>query len=347
VGSLDYLPFGGPMRWSGQTDLPELFTGQRRDAQTGAYDFRARLYEPSLGRFLAPDEARQYASPYVYAGNDPLGRTDPDGRAAGRAVALLGAAGAAAIGAFVDFVVRPAFRGSWPHRLFTSIFTTERVKALKEWGEDVDERDRGRLTSAIRSFGELLYNFSHQELAAIKQRYPYAYAYHTPIILLTIYRAIRPEIYVDWEGPQKGNAARHFFWMGKAARYGGVELARGLGAAHEEGRPGAGRLGFFDGLADKINNALAWNYADARKDELRTIFNQLWKDRLLALNAEGTAIAEEGSTEEARAQAEAELIESYRRGLEHLKQVFPHDTPDFNDEEREYLRKHLGWAAGA
>ncbi|MGI5521497.1 RHS repeat domain-containing protein [Micromonospora sp. CA-259024] len=60
--------------------LPILFTGQEFDAETGLYAFPARLYDPCVARFLNPDPAAQYASPYVYVGNQPTLLTDPSGQ---------------------------------------------------------------------------------------------------------------------------------------------------------------------------------------------------------------------------------------------------------------------------
>jgi RHS repeat-associated protein len=60
--------------------LPYLFTGQELDSELGLYAFPARLYDPALGRFLAPDATGQYASPYVYVGNQPSMLVDPTGQ---------------------------------------------------------------------------------------------------------------------------------------------------------------------------------------------------------------------------------------------------------------------------
>jgi RHS repeat-associated protein len=50
-------------------------TGERVDAETnGLYDFRARIYSPSLGRFMQADPigAAGGINLYAYVGNDPL-----------------------------------------------------------------------------------------------------------------------------------------------------------------------------------------------------------------------------------------------------------------------------------
>ena len=59
------------------------FTGQEEDTESGLMNYRARLYDPALGRFLGVDPAGQFASPYLYAGNNPVSLTDPTGEFAG------------------------------------------------------------------------------------------------------------------------------------------------------------------------------------------------------------------------------------------------------------------------
>ncbi len=59
-----------------------LFTGREWLSELGLYDYRARLYQPELGRFLQPDpkefEAGDY-NIYRYCHNDPVNRSDPLG----------------------------------------------------------------------------------------------------------------------------------------------------------------------------------------------------------------------------------------------------------------------------
>ncbi|HTK07867.1 MAG TPA: RHS repeat-associated core domain-containing protein, partial [Ktedonobacteraceae bacterium] len=84
IATFHYLPFGSLLPDNG--DSPEatrrfryLYTGQEYDEEIGLYNYRARLYDSDLGRFLTPDPKRQFPSPYVYVNNNPLSFTDPTG----------------------------------------------------------------------------------------------------------------------------------------------------------------------------------------------------------------------------------------------------------------------------
>ena len=57
------------------------FTGREWDAETQLYFYRARYYDPQLGRFLSEDPIGLAGgiNPYVYAGNDPVNHKDPYG----------------------------------------------------------------------------------------------------------------------------------------------------------------------------------------------------------------------------------------------------------------------------
>jgi RHS repeat-associated protein len=59
-----------------------LFTGREWIQDMRVYDFRARLYQPELGRFLQPDPLEFAAGDnnlYRYCHNDPVNSTDPTG----------------------------------------------------------------------------------------------------------------------------------------------------------------------------------------------------------------------------------------------------------------------------
>jgi RHS repeat-associated protein len=84
VAVFHYLPFGSLL--PDNDNVPEaikrfryLYTGQEYDEEIGLYNYRARLYDSDLGRFLTPDPKREFPSPYVYVNNNPLSFTDPTG----------------------------------------------------------------------------------------------------------------------------------------------------------------------------------------------------------------------------------------------------------------------------
>ncbi len=55
---------------------PYMFTGRRFDIETGLYYYRARYYNPHIGRFMQTDPV---GYGYAYCGNNPLSYTDPSG----------------------------------------------------------------------------------------------------------------------------------------------------------------------------------------------------------------------------------------------------------------------------
>ena len=80
----NYTPFGELMQDNSGGPYKDKFsyryTGQEYDAETGLYNYRARVYDPDLARFYSTDPARQLFGPYTYVGNNPVKFIDPDGR---------------------------------------------------------------------------------------------------------------------------------------------------------------------------------------------------------------------------------------------------------------------------
>ncbi len=112
VARYDYHAFGAELLASGPDPgvLWYRFGGQELDPETGFYNYTARLYDPFLRRFHTPDPARQFSSPYVYAGDDPLSMVDPSGQISVWAQVGIGAAmvGVMAVG----FLLTPATGGA-------------------------------------------------------------------------------------------------------------------------------------------------------------------------------------------------------------------------------------------
>jgi RHS repeat-associated protein len=61
--------------------LCTAFTGREWDPETGLYYYRARYYDPSIGRFLSEDPIglEGGVNYFRYVGNNPVTATDPDG----------------------------------------------------------------------------------------------------------------------------------------------------------------------------------------------------------------------------------------------------------------------------
>jgi RHS repeat-associated protein len=73
-----YGPYGEPDTWTG----PRFkYTGQAALPEAGLYHYKARVYDPVLGRFLQTDPVgyTDDFNLYAYVGNEPTGSTDPTG----------------------------------------------------------------------------------------------------------------------------------------------------------------------------------------------------------------------------------------------------------------------------
>jgi RHS repeat-associated protein len=77
------IPYG--MRMPGRLFSPDEYRfgyqGQfaEHDEETGYNAFEARLWDSRIGRWMSPDPAGQFWSPYLGMGNSPVNGVDPDG----------------------------------------------------------------------------------------------------------------------------------------------------------------------------------------------------------------------------------------------------------------------------
>lgn len=80
LGTQAYDPYGQPSAWSGSR---YAFTGQVMIGEAQLYHYKARAYDPALGRFLQTDPAgyQSDVNAYAYVANDPVNGLDPNGLA--------------------------------------------------------------------------------------------------------------------------------------------------------------------------------------------------------------------------------------------------------------------------
>ena len=84
VSRYNYDAFGARELEAGAELMDVGFTGREYDAETGLYHFRARVYDPDVGRFVQSDPIGFAAGDlnlYAYTWNDPGNWSDPSGLA--------------------------------------------------------------------------------------------------------------------------------------------------------------------------------------------------------------------------------------------------------------------------
>lgn len=78
----DYYPFGMPMPNRNIQDANGYryaYQGQEKDPETGKEAFELRLWDGRIGRWLTTDPAKEFHSPYLGIGNDPINYMDVRG----------------------------------------------------------------------------------------------------------------------------------------------------------------------------------------------------------------------------------------------------------------------------
>jgi RHS repeat-associated protein len=76
-----YDSFGNMTSSTGSIISPYRFTGREWDSETGLYYYRARYYDPTIGRFISEDPIgfTGIGNFYAYVRNNPINLTDPMG----------------------------------------------------------------------------------------------------------------------------------------------------------------------------------------------------------------------------------------------------------------------------
>jgi len=88
-----YGPFGDLLSAPGTTPNRMQFTGREFDSETGLYYYRARYYDPEIGRFLSEDPLGFGGGDlnlYAYVQSNPIISNDPRGMSGRKLVSRLG-----------------------------------------------------------------------------------------------------------------------------------------------------------------------------------------------------------------------------------------------------------------
>nr|VFJ44556.1 MAG: RHS repeat-associated core domain-containing protein [Candidatus Kentron sp. FW] len=101
--TIGYEAFGGVAESVGTSDNRLRYTGREQDTGTGLYYYRARYYDPEVGRFLTEDPLGFKAGVnfYRYVENNPVNFNDPSGMIVPQ---LIGGAINAAAGIGINFL---------------------------------------------------------------------------------------------------------------------------------------------------------------------------------------------------------------------------------------------------
>ncbi len=140
VARYEYGPHGETALAAGAAaaEARYRYTGHPYDEEQGLYETPARGYDPTTGRFLSVDPQRQDASPYVYAGNNPVGFLDPTG------------------GAQVPFFMRSGFWGqreNFASAGFTELEVKDRLAFVRDVGDALGRAKGQNIQDATVTFG--------------------------------------------------------------------------------------------------------------------------------------------------------------------------------------------------
>jgi RHS repeat-associated protein len=82
LATQSYSAFGGILSQTGSSNNAQKYTGREIDSETGFYYYRARYYDPIIGRFISEDPkgfGGGSINLYAYCLNNPVNCNDPTG----------------------------------------------------------------------------------------------------------------------------------------------------------------------------------------------------------------------------------------------------------------------------
>jgi RHS repeat-associated protein len=125
-----------------------LFTGREWLRDLKLYDYRNRLYQPELGRFMQPDPKEFGAGDYNlyrYCHNDPVNRSDPSGLSSPVVIVDNPDKERVIVAEYKDLVRLPAFK-----REFDKIAKNDKRNAIKD-AESRDNRTVQRSPNGLKT----------------------------------------------------------------------------------------------------------------------------------------------------------------------------------------------------
>lgn len=324
--TFDYMPFGEMLRMTGGDNPAYLYTGQEYDKETGLYNYRARFYDTELRRFYEADPARQFASPYVYVGNNPVNSIDPEGKYRYYVNSGIVALIAMALADVTDI-------RTWILNI------TDLLPDLWPF-------------SKIKKIANETKNMTDEELKVFNKEFGFFDRLLIPYYMYKVYRPVRPAVARAWgkdhpgmDRGQAANAIRHFVWVCNMRRapFSRDSFTMRLAEAHESGAAGSQ----WDEVADKINNAIALYLSHNQRDNSceNLAFETLEKG-YLAMNEETNTYTKEKEKNKSINPTDVltdsdieKILQSWRSGLDFLLNKTC-KSPEFSAENIMFLKSH-------
>ncbi|MDY6954783.1 MAG: RHS repeat-associated core domain-containing protein, partial [Thermodesulfobacteriota bacterium] len=159
VEATEYMAFGGQRDHTGTEVTDYKYTGQELDTSTGLYNYRARLYDPLIGRFISPDTIVQGPSDpqtlnrYSYCRNNPLIYVDPSGHSMISSIMAQKSSSVSKVSSIM--AKKSSSAGS------SSSMAAKMIKA--KWGNGIGVSLAGNVNASIKWVKEGLYTMSRDD----------------------------------------------------------------------------------------------------------------------------------------------------------------------------------------
>ncbi|MBK8723768.1 MAG: RHS repeat-associated core domain-containing protein [Saprospiraceae bacterium] len=130
------------------TFYPYLFTGQEYDPELSVYNYKARIYEPTLTQFLSPDPAMQTpGTPYAYVTNNPTNFVDPTG--------MIRIRGVLRAGEEVEHDIAPVAQGFNNRARFVTNMPLDQIPAdIRQYAGQISDWADGTGFTGVMDYGE-------------------------------------------------------------------------------------------------------------------------------------------------------------------------------------------------